>query len=311
MIKGSLCALLAMTMVGSSVAVLGMLRDFPIYAGQAFRFALAAVLLLIILRLRRRRESTGNIVTVRQWQRIGLLAAIGMVGFNLFVFAAEEDTDPALVGVIVGAAPIVIALITPLMARRAPSSRIVIAGVVVATGAALAQGLGASGGSTKGILFSVAALASEVVFALVAAPILGDLGAWRVSTYACLLAVPLCLLGMLITGEYALPNGEQLLALLWLGVVVTACAYVLWFSAVGTIGPERAGLFTAVVPISAVSVTAILGTGDPTWGHATGAIVVFAGLLVGLTAGRDDAAPKAYSVATSRTGEEDSQNLRT
>jgi drug/metabolite transporter (DMT)-like permease len=180
----------------------------------------------------------------------------------------------------------VIALITPLMARRAPSPRIILAGIVVAAGAAFAKGVGAGGGSAAGILLAFGALAGEVSFALVAAPILADLGAWRVSSYACLLAVPLCLIGMVLTGEYALPSTEQLLALLWLGVVVTACAYVLWFTAVRSIGPERAGLFTAVVPISAVGVTALLGTGDPTWAHVAGAVIVLIGLVTGLVPGR-------------------------
>ncbi|MBB5157216.1 DMT family transporter [Saccharopolyspora phatthalungensis] len=283
MVKGSVCAFLAMIMVGSSVAVMGMLRDFPVYAGQAFRFTLAAALLLVVLRVRTQRSaSTASTVTPRQWVRIGLLAAIGMVGFNVAIAAAEQDTDPALVGVIVGCAPIVIALITPLMARRPPSYRMILAGIVVAAGAASAQGLGSTGSAT-GILLSIGAMAGEVVFALVAAPILSDLGALRVSTYACVLAVPLCLLGMLITGEFRLPDTEQLLALAWLGAVVTACAYVLWFTAVGTIGAERAGLFPSVVPISAVAVTALLGTGTPTWGHVAGAIVVLVGLLIGLT----------------------------
>ncbi|MFD0412837.1 DMT family transporter [Streptomyces sp. NPDC127108] len=283
MLKGSVFAMTAMVMVGSSVAVLGVLRDFPVYTGQALRFALAAALLLVALKLQDRR--TGQrppAVTGPQWLRITMLAAIGMVGFNVAVVAAEQRTDPALVGVIVGCAPVVIALITPVLARTPPSRRILFAGLVVTAGAALAQGLGSST-SVLGVVFSVGALLGEVAFALVAAPLLGDLGALRVSTYACVAAVPLCLIGMAATGQYAVPDGSQLLALLWLSVVVTAGAYVLWFTAVGSIGPERAGLFTSLIPISAVGVTALIGTGEPTWGHAFGAIIVLLGLLVGLT----------------------------
>ncbi|GAA3783894.1 DMT family transporter [Streptomyces chiangmaiensis] len=277
----------AMIMVGSSVAVMGVLRHFPVYAGQALRFALAAVLLLVVLRGQERR--TGKRpprVTGPQWMRIVVLAAIGMVGFNVAIAAAERHTDPALVGVIVGCAPVVIALITPLLSRTPPSGRILLAGLVVTAGAGLAQGFGSST-SVLGVILSVGALFGEVAFALVAAPLLGTLGALRVSTYACLTAVPLCLIGVVVTGQYAVPDAGQLLALLWLGVVVTACAYVLWFTSVGSIGPERAGLFTSLVPISAVGVTALIGTGEPTWGHATGAIVVLLGLLVGLTTSKE------------------------
>ncbi|PWW62664.1 DMT family transporter [Actinokineospora spheciospongiae] len=282
MVRGSVCAVLAMAAVGSSVAVMGALRDFPVFAGQGFRFALAAVLLLGVLRLRSASPPRGA-VSSRQWVRIGVLAALGMVGFNVAVVAAERDTDPALVGVIIGCAPVVIALVTPLVNRTAPNRRIVLAGLVVAVGAAVAQGLG-SVGSVVGLFFSGCALAGEVAFALVAAPVLSALGALRVSAYACAGAAVLCVPGIAVTGGFRLPDTGQLLALLWLGVVVTACAYVLWFSAVGAIGPERAGLFTSLVPISAVAATALLGTGSPTWGHLIGAVVVLVGLLVGLTA---------------------------
>ncbi|MCG8917734.1 DMT family transporter [Actinokineospora sp. PR83] len=295
MVRGSVCAASAMTMVGNSVAVMGVLRDFPVFAGQAFRFALAAVLLLVVLRVRAASLPKAP-VTPRHWVRIVVLSALGMVGFNLAVVAAEQDTDPALVGVIVGCAPVVIALVTPLMARTAPSSRIVLAGIIVTGGAALAQGLGSSS-STQGLLFSACALAGEVAFALAAAPILGDLGALRVSTYACVAAIPLCLVGVLVTGQFRLPEPGQLLALLWLGVVVTACAYVLWFTAVGDIGPERAGLFTGLVPIAAVAATALLGTGSPTWAHVLGSAVVLTGLLVGLTTAERRAVDPAEAAA--------------
>ena len=276
-----------MIMVGSSVAVMGVLRDFPVYAGQALRFAVAAMLLLVALRLRKGRESgPRRPVTGRQWVRIVILAAIGMVGFNVAVAAAERHTDPALVGVVVGCAPVVIALIIPLAARKPPTSRILLAGIIVTAGAAIAQGLG-SGGSALGVVLSLGALGGEVVFGLLAAPLLDSVGALRVSTYACVAAVPLCLVGMLATGQFVLPDTGQLLALLWLGVVVTACAYVLWFTAIGAIGPERSGLFTSLIPISAVGMTALLGTGHPTWAHLAGAIVVLVGLLAGLTTSKE------------------------
>lgn len=278
-----------MTMVGSSVAVLGILEDFPVFAGQALRFALAAAILLVVLRLRSTSPRMQP-MAARHWGRVAILAAFGMVGFNLAVIAAEQDTDPALVGVIVGSAPVVIALVTPLAARTAPSGRLVLAGIVVLSGAALAQGTGSSS-STAGLLLSVCALAGEVTFALIAAPIVGTLGALPVSTYACVLAVPLCLLGVAVTRQADVPDMGQLAALVWLGVVVTALAYVLWFTAVGDIGPERAALFTGLVPISAVAVTALLGTGSPTWAHIGGAAVVLVGLLLGLATGRRLPAP--------------------
>ncbi|MGW2267791.1 DMT family transporter [Streptomyces sp. SCA2-2] len=279
MIRGSAFAALSMTLAGSSVAVLGTLRDYPVFAGQALRFGLAAVLLHLLVR-RFGPPGPAPRLTPAQWLRVLVLAGFGMVGFNVAATAAGHHTDPAFVGVVVGTAPLVVGVLTPLFARARPSGRVVAAGLLVATGVAAAQGLGAPAGG-PGLALAVVALAAEVVFALVAAPLVTPLGALRVSAYACTAAVPICLAGVAATGAYVLPTPGQLAAVVWLGAVATAVAYVLWFTALDLIGAERAVLFGGLVPLSAVATTAVLGTGAPGAGHVVGAVAVVAGLVVG------------------------------
>ncbi|MFD6045100.1 DMT family transporter [Streptomyces koyangensis] len=279
MIRGSAFAALSMTLAGSSVAVLGPLRDYPVFAGQALRFGLAAVLLHLLVR-RFGPPGPAPRLTPAQWLRVLVLAGFGMVGFNVAATAAGHHTDPAFVGVVVGTAPLVVGVLTPLFARARPSGRVVAAGLLVATGVAAAQGLGAPAGG-PGLALAVVALAAEVVFALVAAPLVTPLGALRVSAYACTAAVPICLAGVAATGAYVLPTPGQLAAVVWLGAVATAVAYVLWFTALDVIGAERAVLFSGLVPLSAVATTAVLGTGAPGAGHVVGAVAVVAGLVVG------------------------------
>ncbi|BDH69912.1 EamA family transporter [Streptomyces sp. PLM4] len=242
MIRGSAFAALSMTLAGSSVAVLGTLRDHPVFAGQALRFGLAAVLLHLLVR-RFGPPGPAPRLTPAQWLRVLVLAGFGMVGFNVAATAAGHHTDPAFVGVVVGTAPLVVGVLTPLLARARPSGRVVVAGLLVAAGVAAAQGLGVPAGGA-GLVLAVVALAAEVVFALVAAPLVAPLGALRVSAYACTAAVPLCLAGVVATGAYVLPTPGELAAVVWLGAVATAVAYVLWFTALDLIGAERAVLFS-------------------------------------------------------------------
>jgi drug/metabolite transporter (DMT)-like permease len=64
--------------------------------------------------------------------------------------------------------------------------------------------------------------------------------------------------------------------------VVTALAFVLWYSAVGRLGPGRAGLFTGLVPIVATVGGLLLGGPVPRPAVWIGVTVVLAGLSVGL-----------------------------
>jgi drug/metabolite transporter (DMT)-like permease len=286
MLRGSVLAALAQVLVGSSVAVLGALREYPLYAGQGLRYGVSMLMLAMVLwampgRFEAPDGSRGGALQPSDYLRLLGMALTGMVGFNLFVVAAERRADPALVGVIVGGAPVVLALVTPLLARRMPSSRLVLAGLVVTSGVALAQGLG--GGHVSGVLLAVGALLGEVSFALISIQLVRRIGAMRVSIYACGTAVLLCVLGTVLVEHPRLPTVPELAALAWMAVAATALAYLCWFGSLALLGAERFGLFTGLVPFSAVGVTYLIGTGSPTWGHLVGALLVGIGLLVGLT----------------------------
>jgi drug/metabolite transporter (DMT)-like permease len=152
-----------------------------------------------------------------------------------------------LVATIVGAVPVVLALVGPLLERSRPSGRVLVAALVVVAGATIATGLGS--GSPTGLLFAVGALACEACFSLLAIPLLPKLGTVRVSAY-------------------------------------TAGAFLLWYDALPLLGADRAGLFAGMVPVGAIATTFLLGLAAPTASELGGATLVIAGLAVGLTAGR-------------------------
>jgi drug/metabolite transporter (DMT)-like permease len=273
----------AMAIVGSSFAVLDTLRGYPASGGQAVRYAVAAALLFVLAGRRLARPTRAQL-----W-RLALLAATGLAAFNLLVLAAEASMDPGSVGVIVAAVPVLLALAGPLQARRRVEPRVVGAAVVVAVGAAAVQGMNGDI-SVEGLAAALGALGCEAAFSLLAAPLLAPLGPVGVSAWAAILAVPLLLAaGVAIdgpTGVIEMPSGEEALALAWLTVAVTAVAFVLWYSAVQTLGVERAGLLSGVLPVSALLVAAVLGREELTAGRLAGALLVGAGIAAGLLAAR-------------------------
>ena len=277
-IFGALGAMAAMSAVGSSVGASSLLVDYPVMLGQAGRYALAAALLFLFARGRLPPLTRRDAVT------LAALALTGLAGFNVLLIAALDHADPASVGVIVGAVPLALAVGGPLFARRALSAPLIAAATVVVIGAALVQ-WATPNLSPLGLLLASGALAAEAAFTLLAVPVLPRIGPLATSAYACLFAAPMLLAGALLTGtELPLPDLAELAALLYLAVVVTALAFVVWYAAVRTLGAEQAGLFAGLVPITALVSGALLGTVVTTPARLVGVLLVGAGIAAGLRA---------------------------
>ncbi|MFC4532435.1 DMT family transporter [Sphaerisporangium dianthi] len=283
-VRGAAGAATAMFCVGTLTAVSPALHHYPLYGGQALRYALGGLVLLAVMRARGLAHLRLN---RKELALIVLLAAVGLAAFNVFVIESTRYADPATVGTIIATVPIILALAGPLMERRRPTPHIVAASVLVAGGAGVATGLG--GGTLAGVVLALGALACEVGFSLLAVPLLARLGAVRVSAYATIAAVPLLLVaGVAVDGRSALraPTPGEAAALAYLAVVVTAFAFFCWYDALPRLGAERAGLFSGLLPIGAIVSSVILGTGRPGVPDILGAALVIAGLLSGLRPGR-------------------------
>jgi drug/metabolite transporter (DMT)-like permease len=283
-LRGSLMATVALAAVGSLVAASDAVESYPLAEGQFLRYLLAAAILFVLARRLPR-------LSAREALGLATLAATGLVLFNFFVVEGVRETDPATVGVIVGCVPVVLALAAPLLERRPISGRVLVAGVIVSIGAAGVQW--ADGGITwLGLGLALGALACEAAFSLLAAPHLERLGALALSTYACLFALPLLAAWSLVAGgpELPTPSASELVAIVYLGAIVTTGGFVCWYTAVGTLGVERAGLFAGVLPVSALICSAALGVAGVTPERLLAVAVVAAGITLGVRAGRSPTA---------------------
>jgi drug/metabolite transporter (DMT)-like permease len=279
-LRGGLLATAALALVGSLVAAADLVEGYPLSTGQALRYALAGVALLAVAR--------GRLPRLQAREVLGLaaLAATGLVLFNLFVIEGVRETDPATVGVIVGCVPVVLAFAGPLLDKRPLSGRVLVAALVVAGGAAGVQWAG-GGITAAGLLLALGALGCEAAFSLLAIPHLKRLGALAVSTYACLFAVPMLAVWSLVAEGPALPmpDAEQAAALAYLALGVTTLGFVSWYSAVGLLGVERAGLFSGVLPVSALVFSAALGVAEITPERLLAVAVVALGITLGVRGG--------------------------
>jgi drug/metabolite transporter (DMT)-like permease len=281
LLRGSVGAATAMFLVGTLAAISSVVNRYPLYGGQALRYALAALILVAVARAK-------GLAFVRPTRRELLLllalAATGLMLFNVCVIQASRHASATLVGTVIGTVPMILALVGPLLTRSRPSGRVLVAALVVVVGATITTGFG--WGGLTGLLYALGALACEACFSLLAIPLLPTLGPVRVSAYTQAIAVPALLsAGALVDGSGMLrmPTAEEAAALLYLGTVVSAGAFFLWYDALPRLGADRAGLFAGVLPLGAIVTSVLLGLGTPTATELGGAALVVAGLAVGLT----------------------------
>lgn len=284
-----------MACVGSSVAVSTAVVDAPLFTVQAVRYVLAAAVLLVLARV------TGRPLPRprgAEWAWLAGIAATGLVLFNVGVVRGVAHAEPAVIGVAIATVPLVLAVVGPLAAGSRPAPAVVAAALVVSVGAALVQGGGRTDGA--GIGWALLVLATECAFTLLAVPVLGRLGAWAVSLHTTWLgALGLAVLGLTVEGPAAVLalRADDLLAALHLALVVTALAFVLWYTAVGRLGAGRAGLFTGVVPVSAAVGGVLLGGPAPGAVVWAGTAVVALGLVLGFARVSPGAGNPTRSVA--------------
>jgi drug/metabolite transporter (DMT)-like permease len=284
-------------LVGGSVAASRLLDGYPVLGGQAVRYLAAGLLLAAWARLTHKPlpRPAG-----REWAWLAALAAVGLAGCSVLMIQATRAADPASVGVVIGAAPLVTIIAAAIAARRRPANRVLLAAAVVTAGSAAAQVAGAGAASaastagmsgtasTAGLLWSAGALGGVVGTSLLATPVLRRLGALAVTVYACGLAGLMLLAAAAATRAAGgppvlrVPTATQLAALAYLTIVVTAIVFIAWYGALERLGVDRTGLFNGLVPVTSLAAVALTGTGTITPPGLLGALAVLTGVILGL-----------------------------
>jgi drug/metabolite transporter (DMT)-like permease len=281
-------AAVGISIVGGGVAVSDWLTDYPVLSAQAIRYGIAAALLHLVGMATGRQEPR---ISPADWLRLLALALSGMVLFNIAIVRAVTTGEPAVVGTIVGLAPVGIALVVPMLERSRPHAAIVAGAALAASGAAVVEGFGQA--DLAALIWSAVALACEVAFTVLAAPLLRTLSPIGLSIRACALASLALLVASFLDGSdgFASPGADETVAIGYLAVASTALAFVLWYWALARLGPERTGLFAGLMPVSAALVGAAVTAASLRAGTLIGTVLTGSGLVIGLGGGRGQRRP--------------------
>ncbi|MEU8001633.1 DMT family transporter [Catellatospora sp. NPDC049111] len=270
----------AMVVLGASIPVSAVLAEFPTASAQAARYALGAAALLAALAVKR---PSAVRIGRGDWLLLAAMAASGLAGFNIALMSALGHADAAVVAAIVGCVPIGLAVLAPLLSRRTPDGQTLASATIVVIGTTLVHGAGTA--TTAGVGAAAAALVCDVVFTLLAAQLTPRLGALRVAAYSCALAVPMLVVFAVLTGEVQqlrAPTPTEAAVVAFLGLVLTAASFLAWFHGIRRIGADVAGVFVALVPVTALAVTAAGTASAPRPAAVLGVLTVCAGLVAAL-----------------------------
>lgn len=196
---------------------------------------------------------------------LGLLG-LGVLGNHLLILMGLKYVSGAVAGVIIGAAPVVTALLSSVLIQDVPLRLVWAGGVLSCAGVALVSIAGFQAAGEQPLLGGALVLGGVVSWALYSIrsrAIMDRLSAltvnWTTLLVATVLQVPLLWTDrkMLDAGmvSVALPDW---LALGYLVIFATAVAQQAWLYGVQGIGPSRASILGNLTPVAAVALSALI-----------------------------------------------------
>lgn len=226
------------------------------------------------------------------FSKIGWVLAFGaieMAGPFLLLGHAEQTLPSGLTGLLVATVPLFAALIafgggdrSVLKPARAIGLVVGFAGVAIIVAG---PGLAVEGGG--GLVAVGEVLLVAVLYAIapfIIATKLKDVPSLGTITLS-LFAVGIFYLPIGLLTQHEVPTLDGTIALVLLGVVCTAVAFIVFFALIGRVGPVRAPLFTYVNPVVAIILGTIILGEDLTLGLLVGFPLVILGCWLAATGG--------------------------
>ncbi|MDQ3835142.1 MAG: DMT family transporter [Actinomycetota bacterium] len=216
-----------------------------------------------------------------------LLGALAIAVPFMLIALGELTVPSGLAGVLASTTPIFVALFSPVLGYNTRINRRQGAGLIVGLiGVALVVGAHFVGslGQLLGALAVLGAAASGGLSSFVVALQYKDKGipASTTSFFSLSVGALLTLPVALVTAPHELPGTRAVLAVIVLGLLCTALAFMLYYSLIDQIGEERASLATYLTPVFALFYGVLLLGESLTVVAVTGLVLIIVGAEITL-----------------------------
>ncbi len=218
-----------------------------------------------------------------------LAVFLGMLGMACFPFCfslAMKYTSAANAGLIFGATPVAVALISWIFSMEELDRKqlkglvLSFAGIVFIM---LPEGLSFSLSTLKGDLLMTAAMLNWALYTVINRFVRTDLPALQFTAYAALWGA--AGLTVMSSGRLAGLDLNEVKTVSWLGglcagILSTAVSYVIWNTSVQAVGPSKTAVYLNLVPLVAGVSGFILLNESLGWNHLPSAVLIIAGVLM-------------------------------
>jgi drug/metabolite transporter (DMT)-like permease len=277
----------AMALVGSSV-VAGklMAESLPVFLAGGLSSAIGAS---VLLPFQLRREGGVPALAGRDLLVLFLQAFTGIFLFRVLLLWGLLFTSAVEGGVITSTTPAVVGAISFLFLGERLGPRVATGIVLSVLGIAVLNVLGSGAGASRGPapllgnLLVFGAVVSEALFT-----IFGKAASERVSPLATAVSASVLSLALFLPlglyqavgFDFSSVGFAGWASVVHYGVFVTALGYLLWFGGLAKVPASTAGVFTGVLPVSAVVLSYVV-LGEPfSWAHPLGMACVLAAILL-------------------------------
>jgi drug/metabolite transporter (DMT)-like permease len=253
-------------------------RDIPELPFNALRLLVASAAFLVTLAVREGMPQ----LTRREWTRIVQLAIVGQVIYQLCFLGAVARTTVANSALIFAFTPITVALLTAAVGHELIPFMRWVGALISLAGIYLVVGTGRSSEATMfGDVLAVGAMGCWALYTVGARPMLATRSPVLVTGYSMtigsLLYMPIAWPALRAL-EWSAVRPAAWLALVLSAVLALYVSYMIWYTAVQTLGSTRTSVYSNVTPLVAMAVAAI-------WlGEAitTRKLIGAAGVIIGL-----------------------------
>lgn len=276
---------LAMAIVGSSV-VAGKLiiSSFPVFLASELRFVIATIILIPILLIREKRFPS---IQPRDFLSLFFQALAGVFLFNVFMLYGLKFTTAAKAGIITSTLPAVVGLVSYLFLKEKLSAKKILGMILAVLGVLSINVVGGESGNPLDSLFGnlliFGAVVGETLFITLGKSVSKRVSPLTISTMMSLLGVVMFLPFSIYEGvrfDFSTVDLLDWMNILYFGVVVTVLAFLLMYEGLSKVPASSAGVFTSVLPVSAVVLSFLVLKEEILLTHLVGITLVIISILL-------------------------------